>query len=146
METHDATRLDPPQSETEAAPTQTITLRDRHVLVIEHGARENRLHLLNSDHNAGLVITIDSKGISLRVTGENLTLEAEGALAIRADQLSMYGHNGVNITSGADLSLQAEGDLSSEARTQNLCARLGSVLVKANDDVKLLGERIRLNT
>lgn len=44
-----------------------------------------------------------------------------------------------------DLKLQVAGDLHSEARVQNVTATLGDVNVRANDDVKMIGERIRMN-
>jgi hypothetical protein len=43
------------------------------------------------------------------------------------------------------MKLQASGDLHSEARIQNVTATLGDVNVRANDDVKLSGERVRVN-
>ena len=53
--------------------------------------------------------------------------------------------NSVSLNTDGDLALRAAGALTSEARIQNLTATLGDVNVRANDDVKMQGERIRMN-
>jgi hypothetical protein len=124
---------------------ETITLVGRHALLVERSPEKNVLRVLTPEGAPGLVITVTPQGISLTVSGGDLTLETQGALAIRADELSLHGNKGVSITSDGDATVRAAGDLSSEGRVQNIRARLGSVNVTANDDVKLIGERIRLN-
>jgi hypothetical protein len=39
----------------------------------------------------------------------------------------------------------ADGDLKTEARIQEIRARLGNVNVSANDDVRIDGERVMVN-
>lgn len=125
---------------------ETIALAGKHVLEVVKDGEQNVLRVLTPDRSAGLSITIDARGISLQVAGANVVLQTAGKLAIDAEELSLHGRKGVSITSDGDATLKATGDISSEARIQNIRARLGNVNVVANDDVKLNGERIKLNT
>ncbi len=133
-------------SESAPAVVDTIALAGRHVLEVVRDGEQNVLRVLTADRSAGLLITIDARGISLQVSGADVVLQTAGKLAIDAEELSLHGRKAVAITSDGDATLKATGDLSSEARIQNIRARLGNVNVVANDDVKLNGERIRLNT
>ena len=125
---------------------QVIALSHHHVLEIHHGAEDNILRILSPDGIAGLAITISARGITLNVTGGNLTLQTTGALAIDAEKLSLHGRVGVTVSSGGDASLQVAGEFNAEAHTQNIRARLGNLNLRANDDVCLDGEKIRLNS
>ena len=125
---------------------QTIALVHHHALEVRGGIEDNVLRILSPDGRAGLTITISAQGITLNVTGGDLTLQTTGALSIDAEKLSLHGRSGVTVSSGGDASLQVAGDFSAEARIQNIHARLGNVNVRANDDVCLDGERIRLNS
>ncbi len=125
---------------------QTIPVGHGHVLELQQGAGDNVLRIVGPDGGAGLSITIGPAGIRVDVKGGDLSLHAEGAIAIDAERLALRGRSGVTIESDGDASLRVAADLSTEARIQNIRARLGNVNVQANDDVKLLGERIRLNT
>jgi hypothetical protein len=127
------------------AAVQTISLIDRHSLEISRSATDNVLRIVSPDGRTGVTVTVTAQGITLSITGGDLTLQTSGALAIDAERVALHGRNGVAITSGGDLSLQVAGDIHSEARIQNIKARLGNVNIKANDDVKLTGERIKLN-
>lgn len=127
------------------APVETIALVGRHVLEVVRGGEENLLRVLSPDGKAGLAISITAQGISLQVAGADVVLRTAGKLTIDAEDLRLHGRSGLSITTGGDGKVQAAGDWSSEARVQNIRARLGNVNVVANDDVKLTGERIKLN-
>ena len=75
-----------------------------------------------------------------------LTIETKDALELIGRRVALRGREGVEIESGADATMNIAGDLTSTARIQNLRASVGNVNVKANDDVRLIGERIKLNT
>jgi len=124
---------------------ETIRLVGDHALEVVRDPEKNVLRVLTPDRKAGLSITITPQGISLHVAGGDLTLATDGALAIQAEELALHGRRGVSISSDGDATLRAAGDIHSEGRIQNIRARLGNVNVKANDDVKLDGERIKLN-
>ncbi|WP_437295962.1 hypothetical protein [Sorangium sp. So ce426] len=92
-----------------------------------------------------LSVSLTEDGPVLRFEGASLVLQAAGSLAIEAEKLQLHGRAGVSLSTDGDLTLQATGDLHSEARIQNVTATLGDVNVRANDDVKLSGERVRVN-
>lgn len=137
---------DPTARREDAPPTETISLTGKHVLELIRTDEGDVLHVLTPDRSAGISITVNAQGISLHVAGADVVLRSTGKLAIDAEELSLHGRKGVALTTGGDATVRAEGDLSSEARIQNIRARLGNVNLTANDDVKLIGERIRLNT
>jgi hypothetical protein len=89
-------------------------------------------------------VAITADGPVLRFEG-GLALQTDGPLAIDAEQVTLHGRQGVAISSGGDAWIQVEGDLHSNARIQNITADLGNVNVKANDDVKINGERVKVN-
>lgn len=132
--------------ESGAATVENIALAGEHVLEIVRGGEENVLRVISPNGGAGLSITISTQGISVAVTGASVALRAAGKLSIDAEELSLHGRSGLTMTTGGDARIEAARDLSSEARIQNIHARLGNVNVRANDDVCLDGERVRLNS
>lgn len=134
-----------PRDESPAEVVETTALLHEHALEIRRAGDHNVIRILSPDGRPGVSITLTAQGITLDVSGGDLTLKTTGALAIDADTVSLHGRNGVAIESGGDAAIRAAGDIQSEGRSQEIKARLGSVSVKANDDVKLNGERIKLN-
>lgn len=136
----------PPITAERASDVETIALTASHVLEVTRSEGHDVLRLLTPDRKAGIHITITPQGIALHVAGGDLTLQSDGPMRIQADTLALHGKRSVSITSDGDARVEVAGDLTSEARVQNIRARLGNVNVSANDDVKLTGERIKLNT
>lgn len=97
-------------------------------------------HLLRLNGPGGeqaLEIALTPEGPVLRFQG-GMRMDLAGDLAVDARLVSLHGREGLVLTSGADATLVAEGDL-------NARARLGDLSVRANDDVRIDGERIRMN-
>ncbi|AKT42711.1 hypothetical protein [Chondromyces crocatus] len=138
----DDARADAPSD----APSSTLQLAGGHALEVRRGPGNDTLQLLQPDGQASISIHVTPQGITLSVQGAALTLHATGALAIDAETLALRGRSGVAIESGGDAHIDLEGDLHARARQQHLTATLGNVNIKANDDVKLDGERIKLNS
>lgn len=113
--------------------------------------------LIVARRDAGDLLTLlapsGAVSLSIRVTPSGpvlsfesgLKIEATGALELAGQSLVLRGTEGVSVESGGDAQIYAAGDLSTSAQIQNIQARLGNVNVKANDDVRLRGERVRLN-
>jgi hypothetical protein len=100
-------------------------------------------------HRAGqtsLKITVTATGLVLELGALQVSLEKDGALTVEADQLTLIGRKGVAVCSGEDLTLSAAGKLSSLADDQSIEARVGNVVINANDDVRVDAERILLNS
>ncbi|MDX9787845.1 MAG: hypothetical protein RBT11_13760 [Desulfobacterales bacterium] len=113
-------------------------------LQIERGEYEDLLTLIAPSGEATFSIRITPSGPVMRFE-RGLRIESSGPLEFAGKSLSLSGAEGVSIRSGGDATIDAVGDLSSTARVQTIKARLGNVNVKANDDVRLTGERVRLN-
>lgn len=114
------------------------------VLTIERGAHGSLIRLRDAQGLEPLRIEVGPDGPVLHI-GSGLAIAVAGPLSLAGQRVSIHGRDGVSLTSGGDTVLDCEGDLRVEAREQLLVARLGDVELKANDDVKLAGERIRLN-
>jgi hypothetical protein len=128
-----------------AITRETLELTENQRLIVERRETESVLHVISGSGQISLTIQLTAEGPILRFDGLDLRIEAGGDLAIGARHLSLHGREGVAISSEGDASICAAGVLNSEAKIQNIRARLGNVNVKANDDVGLRGERIRLN-
>jgi uncharacterized protein (DUF2345 family) len=124
---------------------QTIALTASQQLVLERGAGGDRLSIVGAQGEVRAMIEISADGAVLRLGGDKLTIRAEGALAIDAQRIAIHAREGMALTTGGDLVLQADRDLYSNARAQNITADLGDVKIRANDDVRLNGERVRSN-
>jgi uncharacterized protein (DUF2345 family) len=114
-------------------------------LVLERGPGGDRLSIVGPQGKLRAMIEISADGAVLRLGGDNLTIQTEGALAIDAQRVAIHAREGMALTTGGDLVLQADRDLYSTARIQNITADLGDVMIQANDDVRLNGERVRSN-
>ena len=93
-----------------------------------------------------LTVRVTPGGLSISIEGGDLTLLSSGTLRVDAERLELRGRSGVNIESEGNAVLAVAGDLTMRARSQELRATLGDVRVAANDDVKMDGERILLNS
>lgn len=110
---------------------------------------------------AGEVLTlVDAAGVArltIRVTPEATTIELgggpgaavrlamEGDLAIDARRVSLHAREHLSISSGQDIVTHAEETITQSARRQSLTATLGDLGLAANDDIRVEGERIRMN-
>lgn len=128
-----------------AGQVQSLALVGEHALELVSHPDYNVLRIVAADLTTGVSVRVTQQGITVQITGISLTLASDGPLRLVADDLSLHGRNALSVTSGGDATIEAGGDLHCAARTQNIRARLGSVEIQANDDVKLTGERIKLN-
>jgi hypothetical protein len=124
---------------------QTVQLIDDQTLVIEHHDGCNLLTIAGPRGGISLSIRLTERGAELEIGGEGLAVRTSGDLSINARRLSLHGRDGVALSTGGDVSIEAGGDMRSKARGHRITADPGDVEVRANDDVKLDGERIRMN-
>ena len=113
-------------------------------LVLERTAGGGALRVIDGDGAQPVEIEVTPAGPVLRLRS-GLSISVEGALDLAADRLSLHARRAMLLTSDGSLDVRAGGDLTSEAAAHALIARLGDVALRANDDVKLNGERIELN-
>jgi hypothetical protein len=117
---------------------------DDYRLTIERSEQGSVIRLLDARGGVPLRVELGPGGPVL-VLGSGLTIAVAGELAFDAQRVAIHGRDGIHLRSEGDVTIESDGDLVTRAREQVIEARLGDVRVKANDDVKVAGERIRLN-
>jgi hypothetical protein len=125
--------------------SRTLRLLGDHRLVIERTANADHLTIRGAAGQVCLSVHVTADGPVLRLEGAKLHIETTGDLSFEAERVRLHGRKEVAISSGGHASLEVAGDLEMEARGHDITARLGSVNVRANDDVKMNGERILMN-
>ena len=116
---------------------RTLVLSADHTLHLERSPEGDLVRIAGSDGGSAITVHVSARGLEVKLEGVALTLQTSGDLTLDAERLHLRGREAVTI--------ETEGALSLEAREQTIAATLGSVVVRANDDVALDGERIRLN-
>ncbi|PIE66989.1 MAG: hypothetical protein CSA23_06265 [Deltaproteobacteria bacterium] len=127
------------------ADKKIVTLVAKQKLMIEDHQASNVLKILDSNGKISLSIQITEDGPVLKLGGGALTITTEGNLAIDAESVSIHGRKEMALTTEGNFHIEASGGIHSKAQAQLITADLGDIDIKANDDVKLDGERIRLN-
>ncbi|WP_394851108.1 hypothetical protein [Pendulispora rubella] len=123
--------------------TERISVDD-FSLTIERKEEGSIIRLSDATGREPLRIALGPDGPVLFL-GSGLSIAVAGDLSFAANRIAMHAKDGVAISTGGDATIRCEGDLVTDAREQRIHARLGEVRVEANDDVRLLGERIKLN-
>jgi hypothetical protein len=134
----------PVDRSTSADESSTVPLGDHLLMIRACPDGSHVLTLIGPSGLQALTIELTSQGPRLRMEA-GLSLAFSGELIIDAKRVAIHGREGLALTSGADATVAAKGDLTTSARVQTISAELGDVRVKANDDVRLNGERILMN-
>jgi len=113
-------------------------------LVLERTETGGVLRLVGRDGSQPIEIEVTPAGPVLRLRS-GLAISVDGDVELAGDRLSLHARRALTLTSDGAMDVRAAGDLNSEAAAHAITARLGDVAVRANDDVKLNGERIKLN-
>lgn len=85
-----------------------------------------------------LEVTLTPAGPLLRFRAAAVEMDCKGSFKVRCEDFEVHAAGHIVQEAGGDLVQSAGGDASIEARR-------GEARLKANDDVKLNGERVRLN-
>lgn len=134
-------------------PIYEKPLKKGHALAI---INENDCEIVQVRNAKGIAlfsISISEEATTLTIAAENIELKASNKIAIAADMVQITGASEVFMKSqgnliqsvAGDAMMITQGDKQDIARIQNITSALGDVNIKANDDVKLKGERIKLN-
>jgi hypothetical protein len=116
---------------------QSLEVAGERTLVLKRSDGGDTLTLKDRDGKLAVSIVVTPDAITLHLGGACIEVNVERSLSIAAEHIALHGREG--------LALQTEGTLATTGRRQQLTATHGNVDVKANDDVKLNGERILLN-
>ena len=147
-----ATLLGPTDPEGSSVPSEgdgnfSVPLRFGGQLAVEGQNQEGgeQIILRAPDGEVQLKITVTEDGPLLHFRAAALQLESEGALRVDCEDLEIRARGNIDQQANGDLVQLAKGDLNIRADRCHMSARRGDVRVWANDDVRLNGERVKLN-
>lgn len=113
----------------------------------------DRINVMSPDGTFELVIAFTPAGPVLRLRAAALELSTSGELRLSCEDLAIQARRSLTINAG-DLTEQIAETRTSiiggrsrlEAHAVGIRARLGDVVLEANDDVRATGEKILLNS
>lgn len=125
----------------------------RRVEVESPGDGTDHVVIRSPDGEVELEVVLGEEGPRLRFRAAEIQLESQGRLGLRCEDLDVHASGRIRQVAGGgleqkvvgDAQLSVSGDLTSEARTTRIESRRGDVRIRANDDVLLNGERVKLN-
>ncbi len=104
------------------------------------------LHVRAPTGRAILTMRLTAEGPVLELEGVSLSIATQGDLKLSADRLAITTRGDAEVACGGNLTLRAEGNLHAEGQDHTIVATRGDVSLRANDDVRIDGERIALNS
>jgi uncharacterized protein (DUF2345 family) len=127
------------------AGASVVDLPSGRAVTVEGGASD-RITVRNPQGLVELSIRFTAEGPVLSFAAAAIDLTSEGEIRVDCERLSLRARKELTLTSGGDLRESVAGRASLEAHDVRIEARRGDVAVKANDDVRLDGERVLLNS
>ena len=121
-----------------------LTLASGFSLAVRPGAVES-LELKAPDGRVCVRIHLREGGPDVEIEAANLSVAAKGALQLTAKDVSIAASGDFNLHAGGAMTLAAEGAVVLRGHDHHLEATHGDIHLDANDDVRVDGERIRLN-
>ena len=128
-------------------PLRTVDLGADGLLQLTPGdaGAATTLLLRAPDGTPRLQLVIDAGELVIDCLSGSTRLRVAGALAVSADSLALQATSDLSLRCGGDLMLEAEGRIDARAGALAFEATRGDAEITANDDVRLEGERIRMN-
>lgn len=131
----------------------TVALPSGRAVTVESGAGE-RLYVRGPAGEVELSIRFTAQGPVLNFSAAAIDLKSEGAIRMECERLDVHARSEVAVTSDGGLRETVAGARVSEvggksslvAHAVEIASRRGDVAVKANDDVRIDGERVLLNS
>ena len=122
--------------------------------VTVEGGASDRITVRNPQGLVELSIRFTAEGPVLSFAAAAIDLKSEGAIRMDCERLELRARKELSVSSEGDLRETVAGQKVSEvggraslvAHDVRVQARRGDVAVKANDDVRLDGERVLLNS
>ncbi|WP_437690664.1 hypothetical protein [Sorangium sp. So ce176] len=137
-----------------AAPARVVPLASgRSIEIAEEGAEE-RIHIRAAAGQLLVSIRLTDEGPVLSLSGASLEIAAAKTLSLSCDTLRIQAAQDAAVEVGGSLHERVRGSVVREAgrsarttaREVMLEASPGGVEIRANDDVDIVGERVRLNS
>ena len=138
---------------TEENPIYEKPLKQGHSLTILDKKGSDVVQVRNAEGLTLFTIEITEQGTNLNIGAKNINLIAEDKLNLSGNEITIDSTKKTVLTSRGDYENKIEGNYNSEtkgdslnvAKTHTVKASLGDVKLQANDDIKLNGERVKLN-
>lgn len=124
-------------SEAPPEPSRVLRLRSGRSVEVEEGEDGEDLSVRAPDGRIELSIRLTDRGPVLHVRAADLVLEGERSVEVACDDFRVRARNAMDLSAG--------GNARVEGHAVDLESRRADVSLKANDDVRLDGERILLN-
>ena len=132
---------------------ESILLRSGYTLACNRENDDDVLSVIGQDGAVCLRMTLAPDGPVVEMRTRSFRLAATEELRLDCDRMEINANRQISIRSAnleqsitEDIRVRAGGIIHSEANTQKIEARLGDIELRANDDVALDGEQIRLNS
>ena len=115
--------------------------------------KNEELRLINSNQLLQLVISVKEEGLIVDLNACHLNIKASDQLHLSAKKIDIEASEQIKLKSsgnivqdvGKDFLTEVGGTNKMIAVVHKITANLGNVEIKANDDVRLDGERVKLN-
>ena len=135
------------------ARVAVVDLPSGRTLTVESGASD-RITVRSPQGIVELAIRFTAEGPVLSFAAAAIEVTSKGEITLECERLNLRARKEINVTSEGDLResvagqrvSEVAGRASLEAHDVRISARRGDVAVKANDDVRLDGERVLLNS
>jgi uncharacterized protein (DUF2345 family) len=115
-------------------PVQVVNFSDQNETLLVRGP------------NVELEITQRGSVVELSVSRGDLRLVVPQTLSIEAKQIDLVSDGDLSLRAGGEIRLESAFETKVQAHSVGIRAKLGDVKIDANDDVRLEGERIRMNS
>jgi len=134
-------------------PIYEKPLKRGHSLTVLTDNGSDVVQVRNAEGLTLFTIEITEQGTNLNIGAKNINLIAEDKLYLSGNEITIDSNKKTVLMSRGDYENKIEGNHNTEtkgdsinvAKTHLIKASLGDVKLKANDDIKLNGERVKLN-
>lgn len=141
------------QTEKTENPVYEKPLKKGHSLAILEKNEKDVIQVRNAQGVVLFTIEVSNEGTNLNIEAENINIKANKSLQLSGETIDIKSKKKIFIKSEGDLNqyvkgnkvIETQGENIETAKTQCIKAYLGDVKLKANDDIKLNGERVKLN-
>lgn len=126
----------------------SLELQAGYALEVSDGVGAGGLQKLDvraPDGKICLSITIGPDGPRVELSAASLSISAKGAIELEGEQVKLASRGDLVLKSGGDLIVEADKAIEMTAFEAKIAATTGDLMLEANDDVRVDGERIRLN-
>jgi hypothetical protein len=129
----------------------SIKFNSGNTLLIDR--EKGELTLLGKSQNIQMVISMSDDSLVVNLNARQLNIHASDELNFSAKKINIDAEEQLSIKTGGDLIqrvghnsvTEVKGVNKTVAQIQKMAASLGNVEIKANDDVRLDGERVLFN-